>query len=162
LAAALGVAACGPAAFERLEDKDRLVRMAAADMLRRMRYAPALPAIARRMLAHPDDFLTAASTLRNWGEKAGVEAFRTHLSSDDPQIRAAACLAILQYGGKALIADLLALAQHDEPLVASAALRALEELDGTQFALAQAAVEGRSDAVEIRRARLRWVTYKRR
>jgi hypothetical protein len=161
LAAELGVGACCATAFERLEDKDKLVRMAASDLLRRMRYPPALPAVARRMLAQPDDFLTAASTLRNWGEKAGVEAFRTHLSSDDPQIRAAASLAIVQCGGKALIPDLLRLAQHDEPLVASAALRALEVLDGTQLALAEAFVEARLDGAEVRRARLRWATYKR-
>jgi HEAT repeat protein len=153
VAAVLQNACCADAAMARLDDDDRLVRGSAADFLRRIRHAPALAIVAQRMLASPQDFLTGAITLRNWGDKPGTESLRAHLASHEASIRAAACLAIVQYGGKALAPTLVEIAASDLPRVAGAALHALDALNVQQTAEAEARAYRRPDSAEVQRER---------
>jgi HEAT repeat protein len=50
--------------------------------------------------------------------KPGHEALRKHLASTDAKLRAAACLAVVQYGGKLLRPILIELVENEQPLVA--------------------------------------------
>lgn len=161
LAAALQLGECAEAAMELLKDRDQHVRWRAADLLRRIRHAPALPVVAELMLTSHDDYYAGASTFRNWGEKPGNAAFREHLVSSDARIRAATCLAMVQYGGKPLIPKLQHMALEDEPLVAAAALHALAVMDPEACAAAEARVQERKDAREVEKERKRWTAYRR-
>jgi hypothetical protein len=161
IAGAAGLAECAEAALELLEDPHDLTRSAAADFLRSVRCDAALPRVARRMLEDRRDFLTGARTLRNWGEKAGNEALKAQLRSDDTDVRAAACLATVQYGGKALVPELVQHARNDLPLVAAAALHALEAVDPARFAEAHAHALTRDEAEVIATHRASWRDYRR-
>src|SRR5262249_11414682 len=57
VAAALPNDGCAEAAMARLDDSNLQVRGAAADFLRKIRHAPALAVVVRRMLASREDFL---------------------------------------------------------------------------------------------------------
>ena len=152
---------CIDTAMKRLDDSEWLVRNAAADFLRKLGHVPLLAVVAQRMLTSQEDFLTGASTLRNWGEKRGNEALRKHLASHDANIRAAACLALVQYGGKVLVPLLVELVAKDQPVVAGAALYALDLLDAEQRSAAETRANQRADAREVRRERKRWEKYRR-
>jgi HEAT repeat protein len=148
-------------AMAALEDDEGQVRMAAAGFLRRVRHAPALSVIAARMVASRADLLMGSSTMRGWGDKVGVPAIRPLLGSEDPNVRAGACLTLMQYGGKALVGELVELAGHDEPLVAGAALHSLKTLDSAGLERALEAARRRDDFPMVNEACNKFASYKR-
>jgi HEAT repeat protein len=144
------------AAMRCLEDPDQMVRQTAADFLRKVDHRPALAKVAARYLETKYDYLTAASTVRNWGEKQGTAALTTHLASSDPNVRAVACLAIVQYGGKTLAATLERLALEDIPVVAGAALKALQSVDPERRQRVENQLSERQDYLTVFTERGRW------
>jgi hypothetical protein len=162
VAGVLEIDRCHEAAMVCLQDDDGLVAGAAAGLLRRIRHAPALSAIAQRMLASRAFFVTGAAAFRAWGARPGADALRVHLTSHDEGVRAAACLTVVQYGGKVLAPTLRDLAADPSPLVAAAALRALEALAaGELLAEARAAVARRPDVAAVHEAHANWTSYRR-
>jgi hypothetical protein len=83
------------------------------------------------------------------------------MASELEDVRAAACLAVVQYGGKTLVPELTRRALEDESLVAAAALCALEHVDATRFAETRAHAATRSDSAEIEAHRERWREHRR-
>ena len=157
IAAAVPLVAAAAAAFARLDDPDELVRAAAIVLLRKVRAPGALEAIARRLLDDPSRVVRAAAgrSVSRWGDGSPTENLTEHLGAPDETVRAAACLAAIQQGGKKLVPRLLRRIADDIPLVASAALRAFD-VRGGATAQAQAAVSARADASEVLRLVTRW------
>jgi hypothetical protein len=161
VAAALRLTDLAGTATAALDDEDPGVRRAATGLLRRIRHEPALPVIAARMVADSGERFTGASAIRGWGDEPGVPAVRSLLRSADPNVRAAACLTLVQYGGKALVDDLVDLAAGDVPLVAGAALHALATLEAGALERASERVRGRPAHREVLEYRQRFSSYTR-
>lgn len=149
LASALRLGGMAPAAMQALHDDAPEVRRAATVLLRRVRYEPALDVVAEQVLQDPSFFLDGAATLRGWGDKVGVASFQSLLASENPSVRAAVCLSLIQYGGKTLAPTLVELARGDLPVVAGAALHALASLDDDLQGEAATHVNARADASEV-------------
>lgn len=149
---------CLDAAIWLLGDENAVSYAPVCAYLSKIRHPPALPIIAAQLIANPKNAGIGASILRYWGEREGAEAFRAHLSSPNETIRAAACLAIHQYGPKAMIRPLLRVLAEDTPLVASAALHALRSM-GEE---ADASLAARSDAGVVLKSLKRWQNHQKR
>jgi hypothetical protein len=131
---------------------------AAMDTLCRLRHAPALPAIADCVYERPEVRVFGAATLRSWGDRP-TDALSRHLEASVEKLRAAAAIAIGIYKSRAHPGALLKLLPSDTPLVAGAALRALELLDVPAAKIA-ASLDARPDAAQARAARDHWAEVK--
>lgn len=158
---ALRLAELAPVALKALKDDSENVRRAAAALVRRVGYEPALDVIAEQVVTDPSFFLDGAASLRGWGDKVGVASFEVLLASENPAVRAAVCLALVQYGGKALAPALVELAQRDVPMVAGAALHALGSLDDELRSKAADLVKARADSAAVAAEARRFQRYRR-
>jgi HEAT repeat protein len=151
------------AALSRLQDPDEKVRISAISLLRRLRVAEALPVLARWLLENQDsdEYFTVLAAISTWHSTAPTTSIEKHLDSEDADVRAAACITVVQTGGKKLIPKLAELAAHDIPLVASAALRALAQLSTKDYLKAEAITNQRNDSQEINAMCRRWAKIRR-
>ncbi len=161
IACALRIESLSEPAMPLLNDADQVVRSRAADFIQRVKYEPGLCIIAARTVADKSNFYVGAHAIRGWGDKAGVPSIRALLKSTDENVRAAACLTPVMYGGKKLVDELVSIAATDTPLVAGAALHALASLDPEAHKATQQQVEQRADADAVRQNRNKFKPYER-
>lgn len=122
-----------------LDDPDRSVQRVAIDGVKRLGYAPAVPALAVLVLgrdAKPTSgrsrlASSAAIAMKALSGKRGAAALTGYLTSDDPRVREAACVAFTMFAnpGTRVARPLLEQLLGDtDPRVARAARRALATL----------------------------------
>jgi hypothetical protein len=122
-----------------LDDPERSVQSAAVDGVKRTGYAAAIPALAQLVVgrdARPSSSKSqlassAATAMKALSGKRGAAALTGYLTSDDPRIREAACVALTMFGspGTKRVRPLLERLLGDgDARVARAAKRALAAL----------------------------------
>jgi hypothetical protein len=92
-----------------LGDPERSVQSVAVDGVKRTRYAAAVPALAalvvardaRPTSARSQLAASAATAMKALSGKRGIAALTGYLTSDDPRVREAACVALTMSGGPA-------------------------------------------------------------
>jgi hypothetical protein len=148
----------GDEAIACLGDANVSVVQAGMDTLCRLRHAPGLEATADCMYERPEVRYNGAWTVRSWGARP-TEALTAHLSSNHEKLRAAAAIAIGVYKSRAHPKPLLEHLASDTPLVAGAALRALELLQVPEAKIAER-LAARADVDAVRSARDHWAELK--
>jgi hypothetical protein len=129
----------GPELARYLDDPERSVQRIAIDGVRRARYAAAVPVLAGLVLGRDGKpgssrsrlAIDAASAMKALSGKRGAAALTGYLTSDDPRVREAACMAftMLANPGTKLARPMLErLLADSDPRVAKAAKRALAGL----------------------------------
>ncbi len=129
----------GPELARYLDDPERSVQRVAIDGVKRAGYAPAIPALAAIVLARDGKpasarsrvAVDAATAMKALSGKRGAAALTGYLTSDDPRVREAACVAFTMFAnpGTRLARPLLErLLVDDDARVARAAKRALAAL----------------------------------
>jgi hypothetical protein len=119
-----------------LGDPERSVQSVAVDGVKRTGYAAAVPALAalvvdrdaRRTSARSQLAASAATAMKALSGKRGLAALTGYLTSDDPRVREAACVALTMSGGPATKRTrpmLERLLGDDDARVVKAARRAL-------------------------------------
>jgi hypothetical protein len=96
----------GPELARYLDDPERSVQSAAIDGVKRTGYAAAVPALATLVLgrdAKPNSgksrlAASAATAMKALSGKRGAAALTGYLTSDDPRVREAACVAFTMFG----------------------------------------------------------------
>ncbi|HEX3765451.1 MAG TPA: HEAT repeat domain-containing protein, partial [Kofleriaceae bacterium] len=126
----------GPELARYLGDAERSVQRIAVDGVKRTGYAAAVPALAQLVLARdgkPTSARTrlaieAATAMKALSGQRGAAALTGYLSSDDPRVREAACVAFTLFtnpGTKQARPALERLLADGDPRVVRAARRAL-------------------------------------
>jgi len=129
----------GPELARYLSDPDREVQRIAIDVIKRIGYAAAVPALAAIVLDRDGKATSgktklaaaAATAMKVLSGRRGAAALTNYLHSADPRVREAACVAFTLFanpGTKAARAVLEDLLGDSDPRVAKAAKRALATL----------------------------------
>jgi len=129
----------GPELARYLDDPERSVQRVAIDGVKRTGYAAAIPALAAIVLARDGKpasarsrvAIDAATAMKALSGKRGAAALTGYLTSDDPRVREAACVAFTMFAnpGTKLARPLLErLLADDDARVVRAAKRALAAL----------------------------------